>query len=334
MRIPSLDGLRAISIVLVLFGHLRGTTGFPIATPHGGPGYANFGVRVFFVISGFLITTLLMNEHERTGDISLKKFYIRRAYRILPAAYCYLLVAIVFSWSSITRSDLATALTYTINFKLDPTWVLGHLWSLSVEEQFYLLWPWAVAYAYHWRRELAIAAIVVAPLLRCALWAIKHPEGTDSFFPTVCDALATGCLLALLQPELRRYEALFGRRAFAVVPILTALLLFTAHYDRFYQSVGLSLMHVGIALSIHQCVVKRYWILNARPVVWLGTLSYSLYLFQQPFLNRNSTEVFCSFPLNLGLALGCACLCHYFVEKPMLELRAKRQGLRTAPDVT
>ena len=158
--------------------------------------YANFGVRVFFVISGFLITTLLINEHDRTGSISLKQFYIRRAYRILPAAYFYMLLVIALSWPSISRSDIATALTYTTNFKFAPVraapgyrrlcrrgGVLSalRLWSARLVD------PGSVA-------GLAIAAIILAPLLRCTLWAMKRPLGkTDSFFPTVWTPLATEC---------------------------------------------------------------------------------------------------------------------------------------------
>src|SRR5215470_5272398 len=118
-RIPTLDGLRAVSIVLVLLNHLVGTVYYPaILSPLGS--FGNFGVRVFFVISGYLITSLLIKEDERTGSISLKNFYLRRVFRIFPAAYAYLLVLAVLNarYQILHKYDLLFAATYLTNFHL------------------------------------------------------------------------------------------------------------------------------------------------------------------------------------------------------------------------
>src|SRR4051812_33176028 len=144
-RIPSLDGLRALSISLVLLAHFSYSAGFPI---HHSPVldlYAHYGVRIFLVISGFLITSLLLREKERTGTIDLKQFYLRRAYRLLPAAYLYLVVITILFHESLTFKYLVAAYMYLTSYALHSPWVLMHLWSLSVEEQFYLLWPAALA---------------------------------------------------------------------------------------------------------------------------------------------------------------------------------------------
>src|SRR6185503_16392845 len=144
-RVPSLDGLRAISIALVVFCHMAGTRGFPISEAAGNilP-FAALGVRVFFVISGFLITKLLLAEWSRTGGIDLSRFYLRRTLRIMPPYYV-LLVAVAMAASvdliRLAPGDLAHAATYTSNYAPDRSWWIGHTWSLSVEEQFYLLWP-------------------------------------------------------------------------------------------------------------------------------------------------------------------------------------------------
>lgn len=147
-RIPCLDGLRAISILLVLGFHASGTEGFPSSEwlrsllRHGG-----VGVDVFFVISGFLITLLLFREQDRTGRISLCKFYIRRSLRILPAMFAYLaFVALLQAMgiASLSTIDWVVALTYTANFHgtfSHSAQPIEHLWSLSVEEHFYLIWP-------------------------------------------------------------------------------------------------------------------------------------------------------------------------------------------------
>ena len=170
-RIPSLDGLRAISIALVLFAHTSGTAFFPsfvFLRRHLG----NFGVRVFFVISGYLITTLLLKELDKTGRISLKLFYIRRVFRIFPAAYFYLAVAAVllaFGLVELEWNDIVFGFTYTTNYDPVRPWHTIHLWSLSVEEQFYLIWPATLAFLGRRRAMVAAAAMIaVAPLLRIA----------------------------------------------------------------------------------------------------------------------------------------------------------------------
>ena len=130
-RIPSLDGLRAISISLVLAGHwaeLRYHSDVAGA-------FANLGVRIFFIISGYLITSLLLREHEKTSTISLREFYVRRAYRILPAAMAFMLPVFVIFWHELRWYHMVAAALYVANFDYAHPWFLGHLWSLSVEEQ-------------------------------------------------------------------------------------------------------------------------------------------------------------------------------------------------------
>lgn len=144
-RIPSLDGLRAISIVMVLVAHASGTRLFPVPASAGNLlGLGEFGVHVFFVISGFLITGLLLDELARTNRVDLRRFYLRRALRIFPPYYTYLAVVFLLALAGalqLAPRDMAHGLTYTSNYYPARSWFLGHTWSLSVEEQFYLLWP-------------------------------------------------------------------------------------------------------------------------------------------------------------------------------------------------
>ena len=175
-RIPSLDGLRAISIALVLASHAVGTVNFPhlgglmLYLSIGG----RTGVRVFFVISGFLITTLLLAEEKRHGRVSLGAFYMRRSLRILPVYFCYLLVVFLLDrwhYLHIEPSDYLKALTYTTDLLGASSWALGHTWSLSVEEHFYLLWPTAfVLTPPRWRVRLILAALLGLPLLRLLIY--------------------------------------------------------------------------------------------------------------------------------------------------------------------
>src|SRR5574337_202485 len=201
-RMPSLDGFRAVSILMVLCGHLGGTRGFPvtaIAITRWIGDLGALGVQVFFVISGFLITSLLMGEREQTGTISLKNFYLRRVLRIFPASYSFilaLLIATMLGWVSLTGRDFAFAATYTVNYYPHHPWQIGHLWSLSVEEQFYLLWPLALL-ALRERRALtvAVAAIFTGPLVRFAIheWISRvdprFPASMLPSFPAMSDYL-------------------------------------------------------------------------------------------------------------------------------------------------
>src|SRR5688500_6337330 len=158
-RIPSLDGLRAISIVLVLFGHLAGTRGFPVPTSLGNfLSTAELGVHIFFVISGFLITQLLLDELARKQRIAVGRFYLRRTLRIFPPYYVFIgamVLAQVAGWIALAPQDPLRALTYTTNYDEARSWYVGHTWSLSVEEQFYLLWP-AVLLLARTRRAILI----------------------------------------------------------------------------------------------------------------------------------------------------------------------------------
>jgi peptidoglycan/LPS O-acetylase OafA/YrhL len=158
-RIPSLDGLRGICILLVLAAHVSETSNLPQLFFVGG--LAPIGLVVFFVLSGFLITTVLMTEHSRAGRISLKNFYLRRFLRIFPVAYLYIaVIALLSFWGVIglRPHDLTFAVSYLMDFHHDRSWYLGHLWYLTVEEQFYLVWPVTVIILGFRRSFIAVLA--------------------------------------------------------------------------------------------------------------------------------------------------------------------------------
>ena len=336
-RIPSLDGLRAISIAMVLLGHLGGTRGFlPLGTL---PAMAGLGVRVFFVISGFLITTLLLREWATTGKISLSGFYLRRTRRIFPAFYTF--VGVMALTGFLSSRDFWHALTYTTNFDTDPNrgWYVGHIWSLSVEEQFYLLWPvlfvWAGPARALW---VAAVGVLAAPLFRGAGYFIFSDQLMREAFPMVMDSIATGCLLAAAQPLLagsKKYQEWIGRSWILGVPLVLVVLNQLTSILWFHYLFGQTLSNILIALLIDHVVrfpAGRFGkVLNLRPLVFVGTLSYSLYLWQQPFLNRGGDGLFHTFPLNLSAAIGCALVSYYLVERPMLRLGNRRFSALLAP---
>jgi peptidoglycan/LPS O-acetylase OafA/YrhL len=341
-RIPSLDGLRAISIVMVLFAHLAGTHGFPVtAVAANLLGLAELGVHVFFVISGYLITRLLIDELDKHGRISLRHFYFRRTMRIFPPYYVYLGVVFLLGVAGVLQlasHDLAHGLTYTSNYYPGRSWFLGHTWSLSVEEQFYLLWPAIIVLAGR-RRAVVFAALTVllVPVIRLGSWELMRwsGDGIGHRFETVADAIAIGCVLAGIRPWLHRsavYMRALASPAFAAVPLLVIAANLLHDHPVVYFTAALFIVNIGVAACVDWCVTfsegRVGRLLNAAPVVFVGMMSYSLYLWQQIFLNRASATEFSRFPLNLGLAIAAALASYYLVERPSLRLRRRIEKRR------
>jgi len=325
--------------MLVLGWHLSSSGSAPWLTQLWRIDSGNLGVRVFFVISGYLITSLLLAEYARSGTISLRRFYLRRAFRIMPAFYCFLGVmalAGAVGLVPLTRVALLRAATYTANY-FGTGWTLGHTWSLAVEEQFYILWP-SLIVLLGLRRSFTCAALMLllSPLFRAiAVLSGQWPDNPRYSFECVADALATGCLLAYARPWLwdrARYRRLLERRAMELWPlVILAIAVASARWELFGEIAGISLLNIAIAVWIDWCLrfpnshVGR--ILNARPMAFIGVLSYSIYLWQQPFLRPGHTL---KFPLSI-LCIGVMALASYhFIERPMLRLRARIEGGRTS----
>jgi len=336
--IPSLDGLRAFSIFLVVLAHCYGTKGFSSAVPHWVVDHGTLGVQIFFVISGFLITSLLLREKQNTGSISLKCFYARRSLRIFPAFYLFFLAMVALSLLGVVelpRHNLLHAATYTMNYASSGTWWMGHLWSLSVEEQFYFVWPTLMcligARAALWSAAcVAIGAPVVLGTLQILHLSIGGR--ISMWFPFVADSIATGCVLAGALPFLQKQtwflRTVRGRLGLAV-PLGILLVDYLRPHPRIFLPLGECVLNLGIAYCIarftafHADAAGR--LLNCRAMVFVGGLSYSLYLWQQPFLNHYSTATWTAFPLNCCCALSLACVSYFLVERPFLRLRKRFQ---------
>ncbi len=335
-RIPSLDGLRAISILFVLWGHLCGTGNFPIQETDTF-NLANLGVRMFFVISGFLITGILINELNKTSSINLKKFYFRRTLRIFPPYYFFLFtIGIIGLWGglSVSLHDWLSSVLYISNFTPIKTWELGHTWSLAVEEQFYLIMPFLL-FAIRKKNVLIVLCLVIliAPLVRFAtiLFASDIDARWVAFgFQANADSLAFGCVLALLKGKLgvnSLYQKFLGSRMFLFVPVIGLSLNLLSDRPRIYFLFAITIINLCLvlcldwAVTFNESIIGRF--LNLRSFAYLGTLSYSIYLWQQPFLNRNSDAFYTNFPLNIVFLMICALISFYVIEKPSLRLRAR-----------
>lgn len=349
-RFPSLDGWRAVSILMVLGEHSIYTYDCPPRTSRvlGAIFDGSLGVRFFFVISGFLITYLLLKEHTETGSLNVKGFYARRALRILPVYFAFL--AVVFALQLFTRFHQPKIawlgnLTFTTNF-LPLSWTTAHLWSLAVEEQFYLLWPILLCFVglQNTRRILGLLCvpIVLAPICRAISHAGVSAASARPLFQTYSslnqfDALSIGCMAAVL--FVRYYDRLpriFDRFGgiicltgcvFVLIPqmLIKAFVAesFTATFAATFQSFGFVFLLLQSALW-----PKIYSPLNWRIVRQIGVLSYSIYIWQM---------LFCTDPSVYGLphvwflsfhgwwfAVLLVALCSYYLlERPLMALRSR-----------
>ena len=331
--IPSLDGLRAVAILLVITAHCWEHSAKNVAVDAYLFELGGAGVYLFFIISGFLITFLLMREKTASGRVDLKAFYFRRTMRIFPPFYAYLAVVLIlwaFGMQEKWRSLLAAA-TYLSNYYLPPIGgLLAATWSLSLEEQFYLFWPLCVkSLTLTKARMLAMWLILLMPFSRALtayFFPALHAMGRVSgMLQTRLDTLMFGCLLALvlrerkwadsltkaLRPWSFQFALLMG---FVVLPVLHGYL--GVGYRFFYLTLnGMALTWV-IVYVVQKPETLSGRFLNLRPVKYAGVLSYGVYLYQQIFVTLRL-----NFPLVLVCSFAGAFCSHYLVERPSLRLR-------------
>lgn len=333
-ELPSIDGLRAVAVFLVVFYHL----GFRV---NGG-----LGVLIFFVISGFLITWLLLKEESRWGAVSLRLFYLRRTLRIFPAFYVYwLLVVLGFSLlrKPVDKPQAIASLFYVNNYYQavvgDPNTAVSHTWSLGIEEQFYLLWP-ALFIFLGWHRKriegliAAIGFIWAYRLLMVLIFRI-HQGYVYEAFDMRADHLLIGCLLAvsLYSGSSTRIFRVIGARPamlWVTVMLITLSSMMPSLVSwRYRDLVGFIVDPMLTAVLITQALTfwnrSGVW-LNWGWMRWLGRLSYSIYLYQQivlepakKLLSRQPAAVQAMFAL--AFCVGVAALSHYAIEKPFLYLK-------------
>jgi peptidoglycan/LPS O-acetylase OafA/YrhL len=355
-RIPSLDGWRAIGILLVLMSHMPFTDGFnedyayQLAEVFDG----ELGVRIFFVLSGFLITHLLLTEAHRSGTVSLQRFYIRRALRILPIYVTYLLVLGILTALGLYHDALSSwigALTFTRNMIGQGRSATVQLWSLAVEEQFYLVWPLALVMFALWRRPRAfvwalLVGIAACPIMRATL-VPATPDGSIAhrIFGAQsglmhADSLIVGCLAAFLIDRGPRAPAWLAAPALKLLAVACVV---TGRYAQLVLPPGswlVALVPGGQAVSIMFLIwstafLRPGWlafVLNLRPVVLLGTLSYSIYMWHMLFLShfvpRFSGLWTHDWKWWLPCSVAVSAASYYGVEKPFLTLKQRFSAAR------
>ena len=324
-RWPELDGLRGLAILLVVVAHAN-----LIAAAAGGM----VGVTLFFVLSGFLITHLLIQERDGWGRIDLRAFYARRALRLLPALFVYLvgftLIASVLGlgfpvWETIWPPALYVA-NYSQLFGMD-LWAHRHTWSLAVEEHFYLIWPVLVGLGATKRPRLLGVAVGLLMLWRLVIGTIDpiwayHATDTNAF------ALGIGCLVAVLYQRGRRLSLPSWSAALGVsFLVLLSLVPYRSMDDLYRIGVWMPILAALVsALLVWVSVDERRSFLSAKSLRWFGGISYALYLWHAPVLllpGLNETRTMRA--AGIAIAIGIAWCSWLVVEGPIQRSRTRRR---------
>ena len=351
--IPTLDGWRAVAILAVMFCHGLDEHVYRWAVTLG---FA--GVLLFFAISGFLITSRMLEEHLLTGTVHLGKFYIRRAFRILPPAVFYLAVITILGLVGVIPFALDTVLkslffirNYTfLNYANPATWYSAHFWSLSVEEHFYLFWP-AILVLAGLKRARWVAPLLAIATVVWRMFDEKYDILANAFHAHylinawgrtdyLADVLLWGCTLALwLGPRPWKRPLPRGTTTIACALLMGGVYLafFTTHFSHSRNLVFLFMtLLVGLTVTDSSSLLGRF--LELAPLRFIGRLSYSLYLWQQLFFHVDREPLsFQQMPLSLALIFGCACFSYYLVERPLVRLGhrfARPPKLGHADDLT
>ncbi|OFW10520.1 MAG: hypothetical protein A3G20_06870 [Acidobacteria bacterium RIFCSPLOWO2_12_FULL_59_11] len=350
---PELNGLRGAAITAVLIYHANENL------LSGGL----IGVDIFFVLSGFLITALLIQEYDNTGSIRLKAFYLRRVLRLAPAL---LLLLLLFSLSSVVLlgfhgaksqlMDALIALFYMTNWAralgIYPVYGLAHTWSLSIEEQFYLLWPPLLLLLLRNKRSRG-ACVLIASSIAIFAWAQRCYLGStgatiirlNNGLDTRADSLMIGCTLGIMvasnwipQQGRGRISRVLYILSPCSVLILAGISVFATWRDPVFYYWLLFVIAVLTAIIILDCYLNKNSkirrMLSLKGLVWVGNISYGLYLWHYPIYRAmrqygfDWTQV-----ITLGtlITFAAAALSYYLLEQPFLRLKKKLEFSRQAP---
>lgn len=343
---PELDGLRGAAILSVMAFHAH--------APFLKGGF--IGVDIFFVLSGFLITSLLVSEYDRYGSVSLKSFYMRRVLRLAPALIVLLLAFCLASFLFLGNEqanrnyvDSLISLFYLSNwaraFSLHPPYFLGHTWSLSIEEQFYIVWPILLLtfLRFFSSRKLVILFTISLALLA---WAFRvyllmngaTPERLYNGLDTRADALMVGCTFGVAYASgffnKKPLKLMLSKILVFLAPISALILLaFSAganwrnpymyQFGFFAIELLTAIIVVDIMLN-DKSTIKR--MLTTKALVWVGSISYGLYLWHYPIYRAMfSLKITGFFVITIGslITFSVATVSYHFIEKPILKIKKR-----------
>ncbi|MFA9438488.1 acyltransferase family protein [Uliginosibacterium sp. sgz301328] len=351
-RITELTGLRCLAVMMVVIGHAQQTTqggysGWLLPLKLFSNGYQ--GVLIFFVLSGFLITSILISEYGNTGKIDFVRFYCRRALRIWPASYAVILAIVLLSaigLINVARQQSVFAALHLWNYSgplglkevhashPDGVWYFGHFWSLALEEQFYWVWPPLLIFLLRFKNEKILPGLIILiPIVRMATYVL-FPGLRDylgMMLHTSVDAMLIGCYAALKQEKIK--SMMDSSKHTNIFCTISIVILFFAmpsiannyggYWNATYGRTVEAILAAVLMLSIIN--IENFWlskILRAKIFVFIGTISFSLYLWQQVLLGKGAPLAF-KFPFNIIQAVLLASLSYWFIEMPFLRIKNK-----------
>lgn len=344
-RLPSLDGIRALSITAVMFYHSFGMLG------------ARIGVSTFFVLSGFLVTWLLVKEYSDDDSISLKGFYYRRTLRIFPAYFGFLFL--IFLVETLQDFDkikefIVPSVFYYYNYYYPVTGnghpALGHLWSLCVEEQFYILWP-LLFMVFARKGYGSVLMLLVSIVLASLIWRLYGyyelnlgPRWLYRAFDSRFDNLAIGCFFAIVLSNDGHRASLWrfvSQAKYFPIYFVTLILsrILGIYAEAYSYTFGFTVEAILIGLLMVQCMVfyerKYFKWLNSRLLVFIGTISYPMYLYHEFAAGISDAlggRLASQFGLDIGpylvailgfaLTIAMAFFSYKFIETPFLRLKS------------
>lgn len=344
--LPELDGIRAIAIIFVLLYHSSEKM-FP-----GG----FIGVDIFFVISGFLITSLLLKEYEKSKDINIKLFYIRRFLRLIPALIVLLIVLLICTYLFLDYEtakgnsiDTFITLFYMSNwaraFQIHPPNFLGHTWSLSIEEQFYILWP--LSFLYLLKKIKSKNKLFYSLVGLCLfswlikLWMILNSysyirlyNGLDTRVESILFGAAFSIFLSLNENSITKFIEKSTEIFKYVIPsifVLLIIILFQSDWKSdLYFLILLPIIELFTVMLIYGIFIIPnsiyYNILRNKYLVWIGMVSYGLYLWHYPIYRWIMIYYYkwtTILPLGLIITFLITTISYYAIEKPFLKLKNK-----------
>jgi len=348
--IKGFDGLRAISIIMVLLAHLELYS--PFFERH--PQYGRFiylfsgvvGVNIFFCLSGFLITWLLVNEKRTYGNINFRRFYIRRFFRLLPPVLIFFLLLVplvLLHVLDISKWSILLSFMYLYNYVPDIWYSaeLGSTWSLALEEQYYLCWPFVIGF-FRNRSKLFLSAFVVVLLCIVAKFFFKDANFSingktiflgnsfhvDRFFLPAAGPIMIGSIFALLSINTTSVFLLKMKRRwlFLLAPCLYVFPLYTPKsllpFSDLVQAIGISILLLYLFVCNNKNNVFAS-MLEFSPLSYVGRISYGIYVYQSFFLTTGSEGELTvqQFPLNIVLTIGVAIVSYHCWEKPVMRYR-------------
>ncbi len=361
-HVPGLDGLRGVAVIIVVVAHLNVFLSIPeiIVVPGG-----TVSLDSFFVLSGFLITVLLLKEQGRSGTVKKLAFYQRRALRLLPALIAVVIAHMIFAWLSgvpgdLERSSVLSVLFYYSNWKMAfaPVTYLGggvfapglqHLWSLAMEEQFYLLWPFVVVFFLGITRSFKVVVGVLVGLI--AVIAIHRGLEYHSgmrWYPIFIrtdsrvDAILIGALLGNLWARRREPTRHIVPAAWVAAAFLLICMPFAKIDQAFLYYGGLVLIDVACAVMILALVDGRWaarHLFNLKVLVTLGLVSYGIYLWHLPvffavaYWGKHWPAVV-QVTVALGATAMFTALSWFLLERPALNFKNRLEGRPTSSSPT